>query len=85
MLACLLLQYVHGMCTQLVYRFHVPAVQRLPDLGFALTPVRCNPCRTFVLPAPRCLQDVLAPDACYHRRGILRMQRLFRLDFVRVL
>lgn len=43
-MACLLLQYVHGIFTQLVYRFHVPAEQPLPDTGFALTPVSPHSC-----------------------------------------
>lgn len=38
-LCCLVLQYVHGIATQLAYRMHRPAQQPLHDLGFELLPV----------------------------------------------
>jgi hypothetical protein len=38
-LGCLLLQYFHGVFTQLAYRMHRPAAEPLHDLGFSLLPV----------------------------------------------
>lgn len=38
-LGCLMLQYVHGIFTQLVYRRHVPSPEPLLDTGFELLPV----------------------------------------------
>lgn len=36
---CLLMQYVHGIFTQLAARFHVATPEPLRDAGFMLTPV----------------------------------------------
>lgn len=34
-----IMQYVHGIFTQLAHRLHEPQKEPLPDLGFELTPV----------------------------------------------
>ena len=39
----LIMQYVHGIFTQLAHRMHVPSEEPLNDIGFMLTPVRRTP------------------------------------------
>lgn len=40
----LLLQYCHGVFTQLAYRMHRPATEPLHDLGFSILPVSIRCC-----------------------------------------
>lgn len=37
----IVMQYVHGIFTQLAHRMHQPQAEPLHDVGFALTPVSC--------------------------------------------
>ena len=39
----LIMQYVHGIFTQLAHRMHVPSEEPLNDIGFMITPVGISP------------------------------------------
>ena len=45
----IIMQYVHGMFTQLAHRMHQPQEKPLHDLGFDLTPVRRHAPRSCVV------------------------------------
>jgi hypothetical protein len=40
MLFGIVMQYVHGIFTQLAHRMHRPTAEPIRDMGFLLTPVR---------------------------------------------
>lgn len=66
-LGCLMLQYCHGVFTQLAYRMHRPATESLHDLGFSILPVSIRCCSLWQHAAcgTACMQSLFVPGSTH--------------------